>query len=128
MVSGSPGYYPDDLIDVVLSDDGTEVSIGFDAGLERPVRLTAEEAVALTVALRALGESSGLVAGDAVSTALAKLEAVTVAVPPPSTSSLVTTSPSWPRWQAITTSGSSGCATTRRPATNSPSGPSTRCG
>ena len=82
MVSGLPGYYPDDLIDVVLSDDGTEVSIGFDAGLERPVRLTAEEAVALTVALRALGESSGLVAGDAVSTALAKLEAVTVAVPP----------------------------------------------
>jgi proteasome accessory factor C len=74
MVCGLPGYYPDDLIDVVLSDDGTEVSIGFDAGIERPVRLTAEEAIALTVALRALGDSSGLVAGDAVHTALAKLE------------------------------------------------------
>ena len=59
MVCGLPGYYPDDLIDVVLSDDGTEVSIGFDAGIERPVRLTADEAVALTVALRALGDLPG---------------------------------------------------------------------
>jgi len=82
MVCGLPGYYPDDLIDVVMSDDGTEVSIGFDAGIERPVRLTADEAVALTVALRALGESSGLVAGDAVRTALAKLEAVTAGIEP----------------------------------------------
>jgi len=82
MVCGLPGYYPDDLIDVVMSDDGTEVSIGFDAGIERPVRLTADEAVALTVALRALGESSGLLAGDAVRTALAKLEAVTAGFEP----------------------------------------------
>jgi proteasome accessory factor C len=82
MVCGLPGYYPDDLIDVVLSDDGTEVSIGFDAGLERPVRLTTDEAVALTVALRALGDRSGLGAGDAVRTALAKLEAVTAGFEP----------------------------------------------
>ena len=33
-------YYPDDLIDVVLDDDGGTVSIAFDAGIERPVRLT----------------------------------------------------------------------------------------
>ena len=82
MVCGLPGYYPDDLIDVVMSDDGTEVSIGFDAGIERPVRLTADEAVALTVALRALGDRPGLVAGDAVRTALAKLEAVTAGIEP----------------------------------------------
>lgn len=83
MVCGLPGYYPDDLIDVVLSDDGTEVSIGFDAGIERPVRLTSEEAIALTVALRALRDSAGLVAGDAVSTALEKLESVTAPVGAP---------------------------------------------
>lgn len=76
MVCGLPGYYPDDLIDVVLSDDGGTVSITFDAGLERPVRLTHDEAVALTVALRALAGLPGLVDADSVYSALAKLETV----------------------------------------------------
>ena len=61
MVCGLPGYYPDDLIDVVLDDDGGTVAIAFDAGIERPVRLTSDEAFALTVALRALAELPGLV-------------------------------------------------------------------
>lgn len=76
MVCGLPGYYPDDLIDVVLSEDSATVSITFDAGLERPVRLTHDEAVALTVALRALAKLPGLVDADSVSSALAKLEQV----------------------------------------------------
>ena len=79
MVCGLPGYYPDDLIDVVLDDEGGTVSIAFDAGMERPVRLTADEAVALTVALRALADLPGLVDTDAVHTALAKLEQVSAA-------------------------------------------------
>ncbi len=74
MVCGLPGYYPDDLIDVVLDDDDGTVSIAFDAGIERPVRLTADEAFALTVALRALAELPGLVDTQAVQSALAKLE------------------------------------------------------
>jgi proteasome accessory factor C len=74
MVCGLPGYYPDDLIDVVLDDDGGTVSITFDAGIERPVRLTADEAQALLVALRALAETPGLVETEAVTSALAKLE------------------------------------------------------
>ncbi len=74
MVCGLPGYYPDDLIDVVLDEEGGTVSIAFDAGIERPVRLTADEAVALTVALRAFADLPGLVDGDAVYSALAKLE------------------------------------------------------
>jgi proteasome accessory factor C len=74
MVCGLPGYYPDDLIDVVLDDDGGTVSIAFDAGIERPVRLTSDEAFALTVALRALAELPGLVDAQAVHSALAKLE------------------------------------------------------
>ena len=74
MVCGLPGYYPDDLIDVVLDDDGGTVAIAFDAGIERPVRLTSDEAFALTVALRALAELPGLVDAEAVHSALAKLE------------------------------------------------------
>jgi proteasome accessory factor C len=79
MVCGLPGYYPDDLIDVVLDEDGGTVSIAFDAGLERPIRLTGDEAMALTVALRALAELPGLVDAEAVHSALAKLEAVSAA-------------------------------------------------
>ena len=74
MVCGLPGYYPDDLIDVVLDEDGGTVSISYDAGIERPVRLTTDEAVALTVALRALADLPGLVDAEAVLSALAKLE------------------------------------------------------
>lgn len=74
MVCGLPGYYPDDLIDVVLDEDGGTVSIAFDAGIERPVRLTSDEAVALSVALRALGDLPALVDDKAVRSALAKLE------------------------------------------------------
>ncbi len=76
MVCGLPGYYPDDLIDVVLSEDGGTVSIAFDAGLQRPVRLTHDEAVALTVALRAIANLPGLVDADSVYSALSKLEQV----------------------------------------------------
>jgi proteasome accessory factor C len=76
MVCGLPGYYPDDLIDVVLDDDGGTVAIAFDAGIERPVRLTADEAFALKVALRALAELPGLVDAEAVRSALAKLEQI----------------------------------------------------
>ena len=74
MVCGLPGYYPDDLIDVVLDEDGGTVSISYDAGIRRPVRLTPDEAVALTVALRALAELPGLLDADAVHSALTKLE------------------------------------------------------
>ncbi|NNG34474.1 helix-turn-helix transcriptional regulator [Nakamurella aerolata] len=74
MVCGLPGYYPDDLIDVVLDEEGGTVSMGFQAGLERPVRLTGDEAVALTAALRALADLPGVVDDAAVRSALAKLE------------------------------------------------------
>ncbi len=73
MVCGLPGYYPDDLIDVVLDEDGGTVSIAFDAGLEAPVRLTADEAVALTAALQALAGLPGLIDAESVYSALAKL-------------------------------------------------------
>lgn len=70
---GLPGHGPGDLID--LSFDGDTVSVIFDAGMSRPLRLTAEEALALVVALRTLAETPGLADGDAVQRALAKVEA-----------------------------------------------------
>jgi proteasome accessory factor C len=70
---GLPGHGPGDLID--LSFDGDTVSVIFDAGMSRPLRLTAEEALALVVALRTLAETPAMADGDAVQRALAKVEA-----------------------------------------------------
>ncbi|WP_007027507.1 helix-turn-helix transcriptional regulator [Saccharomonospora iraqiensis] len=70
---GLPGYGPGDLID--LSFDGDTVSVTFDAGMRRPLRLTGGEASALLIALRALAETPGVVDTDAVRRAVAKIEA-----------------------------------------------------
>jgi proteasome accessory factor C len=71
---GLPGHGPGDLID--LSFEGENVSVLFDAGMSRPLRLTAEEALALVVALRTLAETPGLADTGAVQRALAKVESV----------------------------------------------------
>lgn len=70
---GLPGHGPGDLIDI--SFEGDTVSVIFDAGMSRPLRLTAEEALALVVALRTLAEAPGLADSDAIQRALAKVEA-----------------------------------------------------
>ncbi|HEY2271250.1 MAG TPA: YafY family protein [Jatrophihabitantaceae bacterium] len=69
---GLPGHGPGDLID--LSFEGETVSVVFDAGMSRPLRLSAEEALALVVALRTLAETPGIADSDAVQRALAKVE------------------------------------------------------
>lgn len=69
---GLPGHGPGDLID--LSFEGETVSVIFDAGMSRPLRLSGEEALALSVALRTLAETPGITDGDAVQRALAKVE------------------------------------------------------
>jgi proteasome accessory factor C len=69
---GLPGHGPGDLID--LSFEGDTVSVIFDAGMSRPLRLTAEEALPLVVALRTLAEMPGITDRDAVERALAKVE------------------------------------------------------
>ncbi len=71
---GLPGHGPGDLID--LSFEGDTVSVIFDAGMSRPLRLTGEEALALVVALRTLAETHGLADTDAVQRALARVESV----------------------------------------------------
>jgi proteasome accessory factor C len=69
---GLPGHGPGDLIDLEFASDS--VSVTFDAGMSRPLRLTAEEALALVVALRTLAETPGLADHDAIERALAKVE------------------------------------------------------
>ena len=71
-VCGRPGYGPGDLIDMAF--DGDRVTITYDAGIDRPLRLTPDEALALVVALRMLAETPGTANRDAVERALVKIE------------------------------------------------------
>ena len=70
---GLPGYGPGDLMDVVWHED--RVSLSNADTIAHPLRLTADEALALVAALRALLGVPGLVETAAVEHALAKLEA-----------------------------------------------------
>ncbi len=69
---GLPGYGPGDLIDMAF--DGDRVTITYDAGIDRPLRLTQDEALALVVALRLLAQVPGPHDRAAVDRALAKIE------------------------------------------------------
>ena len=70
---GLPGYGPGDLIDLSMDED--TVTVTYDAGMRRPLRLTGAEATALLVALRALLDTPGMIDADAVRRAVAKIEA-----------------------------------------------------
>ncbi len=74
---GMPGLTPGDLIDIDMDAvDGEGVIHLSNADyLTRPLRLTADEALALVLALRTLREIAGPHRRDAVDRALAKLEA-----------------------------------------------------
>ena len=71
-VCGLPGYGPGDLIDMAF--DGDRVTITYDAGIDRPLRLNHDEALALVVALRMLAQIPGGHSREAVERALAKIE------------------------------------------------------
>jgi proteasome accessory factor C len=71
-VCGLPGHGPGDLID--LEFEGETITVLEPAGVQRPLRLTVDEALALVVALRTLAETPGLASRDAVGRALAKVE------------------------------------------------------
>ncbi|WP_371176858.1 WYL domain-containing protein [Buchananella felis] len=60
-VSGRPGYYPDDLIDVALDDEGGQATLSLldGQGMAKPLRLSALEATSLAAALRVLLAVSG---------------------------------------------------------------------
>ncbi|HTZ44350.1 MAG TPA: WYL domain-containing protein [Jatrophihabitans sp.] len=64
---------PEDLIDLLF--EGDTVSVTYDGGLRRPLKLTATEAMTLAVALRTLTELPGATELGAAERALAKIEA-----------------------------------------------------
>ncbi|MDT7545319.1 MAG: proteasome accessory factor [Actinomycetota bacterium] len=69
---GLPGHGPGDLID--LEFEGDTITLWEPAGVTRPLRLAADEALALIVALRTLADTPGLAERDSVDRALAKIE------------------------------------------------------
>jgi proteasome accessory factor C len=71
-VCGLPGYGPGDLIDMAF--DGDRVTITYDAGMNRPLRLTPDEALALVVALRLVAATPGITDREPVDRASQKIE------------------------------------------------------
>jgi len=63
---------PEDLIDLMF--EGDTVSVTYDGGLSRPLKLTSTEAMTLAVALRTLTDMPGGSRGGAAERALAKIE------------------------------------------------------
>ena len=78
-VCGLPGYGPGDLIDMAF--DGDRVTVTYDAGIDRPLRLTPDEALSLVVALRMLAETPGMADRDAIQRALTKIESAAGGLP-----------------------------------------------
>ena len=81
-VSGTPGYWPDDLIDFdAYSFESGVVRLTESRGMTRPLRLGPSEAVALVAALRAMREVDAVAIDPAraelVESALAKLTEAT---------------------------------------------------
>ncbi len=70
-VCGLPGGGPGDLIDFAF--EGEQVTVIEAQTLDRPLKLTADEALALRVAARALADVPGLAERDALESAQAKL-------------------------------------------------------
>ncbi|HEX4427951.1 MAG TPA: WYL domain-containing protein [Frankiaceae bacterium] len=78
-VCGLPGGGPGDLID--FSFEGDTVTLVEAQTLDRPLKLTADEALALRVAARALADVPGLAERDALDSAQAKLAFASGALP-----------------------------------------------
>jgi proteasome accessory factor C len=70
---GLPGHYPGDLIEIEF--EGDTITLSDPQGVDRPLRLTVDEALAIIVALRTLAETPGLTDPEPVTRALAKVEA-----------------------------------------------------
>lgn len=74
IVSGRPGYFPDDLVDIQYWDEGNRIHVLEPQGLDRPRALTVGEAARLLVGLRLLAQIPGAHDRDAIRGALSALE------------------------------------------------------
>ncbi len=100
---GLPGYGPGDLIDIAF--DADEVRVLFAAGMDRPVRLAAHEALALSVALRVLADTPGVGDRAAIASALDKLAAAAGEIPADVTVRDTVIDPQAERYAALVASG-----------------------
>jgi proteasome accessory factor C len=73
VVSGLPGHGPDQLVDIDFWDDGV-IHVLDPQTLDRPLRLTPEEAVTLLISLRTLAQVPGIEDRMALHGAMAKIE------------------------------------------------------
>lgn len=71
-ICGLPGGGPGDLIDIGY--EGDQITVVDPQTLDRPLRLTADEATALIVAARALADVPGLAGREALESAVARIE------------------------------------------------------
>jgi proteasome accessory factor C len=69
IMCGIPGYMPDQLIDIDFWDDG-RIRVIEPLTLARPMRLSAEEAVTLLIALRLMAQVPGIAQRDAILTVI----------------------------------------------------------
>lgn len=76
-VSGTPGYWPDNLLDFAIDDEAGTVSVVQTQRIERPLRLGTREAVSLIAALRAMGEAIDVAAPELADVVRAVLEKLT---------------------------------------------------
>jgi proteasome accessory factor C len=72
IMCGVSKYYSDSMVEIEF--DGDTITMHDPQGVRRPLRLTADEATVLVVALRALADTPGLVEVEPVLRALAKIE------------------------------------------------------
>ena len=80
IVCGIPGYGPDQLVDIQFWDDD-RIHVLDPMTLDRPLRLTGEEAAALVVAVRVLGQIPGEHDRAALRSAMSKLEMASAPMP-----------------------------------------------
>lgn len=73
VVSGLPGHGPDQLVDIDFWDDGV-IHVIDPQTLDRPLRLTPEEAMTLLITLRTLAQVPGIEDRLALHSAMAKIE------------------------------------------------------
>lgn len=72
--SGLPGHGPDQLVDIQFWDEGGRIHVVDPQTLDRPLRLSAEEATALLLGLRLLAQVPGDHDREALAAATDKLE------------------------------------------------------
>ena len=72
--TGRPGHFHDDLVDIQFWDEDRRITVLDPQSLDRPLRLSPDEAASLLVALRVLAQLPGVSDRDALASATAKLE------------------------------------------------------